>query len=134
MYGFEPSDEQKMLVGAVQKYAGKDLRGAAHDADEQGSFPDGILQRGWELGILQASIPEAYGGFGDRSAVTGALAAEELAWGDVAGALVVQEAITFVFGQRFATPDHGQRHLIADRGCPSRAAAAPHRRWPSPAD
>ncbi len=48
-----------------------------------------VLRRGWELGVLQASIPDAYGGFGDRSAVTSALAAEELAWGDVAGALAI---------------------------------------------
>src|SRR5262249_6476156 len=30
-----------------------------------------------------------YGGFGERSAVTGVLAAEELAWGDVSGALAL---------------------------------------------
>ena len=95
MYGFEPTDEQKMLIGAIQKYAQKDLRGAAHDADEQGRFPHDVLQRGWELGVLQASIPEAYGGYGDRSAVTGALAAEELAWGDVTGALAVMAPGSF---------------------------------------
>jgi alkylation response protein AidB-like acyl-CoA dehydrogenase len=38
---------------------------------------------------LQASVPEDYGGFGERSAVTGVLAAEEMAWGDLAGALAV---------------------------------------------
>ena len=37
----------------------------------------------------QASIPEAYGGFGDRSAVTTVLAVEEMAFGDLAGALAV---------------------------------------------
>ena len=47
------------------------------------------MGKGWELGILQASIPEAYGGFGDHSTVTGVLAAEELGWGDLAGALAV---------------------------------------------
>src|SRR3972149_689984 len=95
MSGFEPTDDQKMLIGAVQKYAEKDLREAAHEADEQGGFPDGIVHRGWELGILQASIPDSYGGFGDRSAVTGALAAEELAWGDVAGALAIMTPGSF---------------------------------------
>ena len=95
MYGFEPSDEQKMLVSAIQKYAAKDLREAAHDADEGGGYPPEILRRGWELGVLQASIPEAYGGFGERSAVTGVLAAEELAWGDLAGALAVMAPGSF---------------------------------------
>jgi acyl-CoA dehydrogenase len=41
------------------------------------------------LGYLQASIPEEYGGFGERSAVSGVLAAEEMAWGDLAAALAV---------------------------------------------
>ena len=38
---------------------------------------------------MQASTPEAYGGFGERSAVTGVLALEEMAYGDLAGALAV---------------------------------------------
>ena len=89
MYGFEPSDEQKMLIDAIQRYSSKDLRPAAHDADEEGYFSENLVEKGWELGILQASLPEEYGGFGEYSAVTGVLAAEELAWGDLAGAFAV---------------------------------------------
>jgi acyl-CoA dehydrogenase len=89
MYSFEPSDEQKMLIDAVSRYAISDLRKAAHDAEENKVLPPKLISKGWELGVLQASIPEAYGGFGDRSAVTGALATEELAYGDLAGALAV---------------------------------------------
>ena len=89
MYSFEPSEEQKMLIDAVGRYASSDLRPAAHEADETGALPPALIEKGWQLGVLQASIPEAYGGFGDHSAVTGALAAEELAWGDLAGALAV---------------------------------------------
>jgi acyl-CoA dehydrogenase len=89
MYSFEPSDEQKMLIDAVNRYAINDLRKAAHDAEENKELPPKLISKGWELGVLQASIPEAYGGFGERSAVTGALAAEELAYGDLAGALTV---------------------------------------------
>ncbi len=89
MYSFEPTDEQKMLIDAVSRYAASDLRPAAHDADENKELPPKLISKGWELGVLQASIPEAYGGFGDRSAVTGVLAAEEMAHGDLAGALAV---------------------------------------------
>lgn len=89
MYSFEPTDEQKMLIDAVNRYAASDLRKAAHDAEENKELPPKLVSKGWELGVLQASIPEAYGGFGERSAVTGALAAEELAFGDLAGALAV---------------------------------------------
>jgi len=89
MYSFEPSEEQKMLVDAVSRYANNDLRPKAHDAEEESQLPQPLLEKGWELGLLQASIPEAYGGFGERSAVTGVLAAEEMAFGDLAGALSI---------------------------------------------
>ena len=68
MYSFEPSEEQRMLVDAAQRYAINDLRKAAHDADEAGELPQALINKGWELGVLQASIPEAYGGFGEHSA------------------------------------------------------------------
>jgi len=89
MYSFEPSEEQKMLVDAARRYAITDLRAGAHDAEENKELPPKLISKGWELGVLQASIPEAYGGFGDHSAVTGILAAEELAYGDLAGALAI---------------------------------------------
>jgi alkylation response protein AidB-like acyl-CoA dehydrogenase len=89
MYSFEPNEEQKMLIDAVGKYAVNDLRLAAREAEESRLLPPKLVAKGWELGVLQASIPEAYGGFGDRSAVTGVLAGEELAYGDLAGAIAV---------------------------------------------
>jgi alkylation response protein AidB-like acyl-CoA dehydrogenase len=89
MYSFTPTEEQKMLVDAISRYASQDLRPKAHDAEEELMLPPNLLEKGWELGYLQASIPEQYGGFGERSAVTGVLAAEELAWGDLAGALAI---------------------------------------------
>ena len=78
MYGFEPTDEQRMLIDAVQRYAENDLRPAARDAEESGEIPQALIEMGWELGVLQASIPEAYGGFGEHSTVTGVLAAETM--------------------------------------------------------
>src|SRR5215210_7763901 len=89
MYSFEPTEEQQMLIEAVGKYAVNDLRSAARDAEEGGELPKGLVSKGWEIGLLQASIPEAYGGFGERSAVTGALAVEQMAFGDLACTLAV---------------------------------------------
>ncbi len=89
MFDFEPTAEQTMLIDWVRRFAQDDLRAAAHDADEAAQLPEGLVQKGWEMGVLQASIPESYGGFGDRSAVTGVLAAEEMAWGDLAGTLAI---------------------------------------------
>ncbi len=89
MYSFEPTEEQKMLVDTVARYATSNLRPASHDADEEQLIPPNLIKKGWELGVLQASTPEAYGGFGEHSAVTGVLAAEEMAYGDLAGTLSV---------------------------------------------
>ncbi len=96
MYGFTPNEEQKMLIDAVARFAKNDLRVAAHEAEEGKSLPQKLVGKGWELGVLQASVPEAYGGFGERSAVTGVLAAEELAFGDLAGALAILAPASFV--------------------------------------
>src|SRR5574342_155240 len=95
MYSFEPNEEQQMLIDAVKKYAVNDLRAAAHDAEENRDLPKKLVSKGWELGLLQASVPEAYGGFGERSAVTGVLALEEMAFGDLAGTLAVMTPSLF---------------------------------------
>ena len=90
MISFTPTEEQQMLVDTVRRYATNNVRPVAHEADEGGGFPADVLQTGWELGILPANIPEALGGFGeDHSALTGALAYEELAYGDLSLALHV---------------------------------------------
>ncbi|HSL43288.1 MAG TPA: acyl-CoA dehydrogenase family protein [Anaerolineales bacterium] len=95
MYSFEPTEEQQMLVEAVGKYAANDLRTIAREAEEGGELPKKLVSKGWEIGLLQASIPEAYGGFGERSAVTGVLAVEEMAFGDLAGTLAVMTPSLF---------------------------------------
>jgi acyl-CoA dehydrogenase len=89
MYSFEPTEEQKMLIDTVARYASSNLRPASHDADEDCQVPISLIKKGWELGVLQASTPEKYGGFGEHSSVTGVLAAEEMAYGDLAGSLCV---------------------------------------------
>jgi alkylation response protein AidB-like acyl-CoA dehydrogenase len=88
MISFTPTDEQTMVVETVRRYATERMRPAAHDADENGATPPEIIETGWELGLLPSAIPEQYGGFGDEhSAMTGALAAEELGYGDLPMAL-----------------------------------------------
>ena len=40
MYSFDPTEEQQMLVDAIQRYAGKDLRAKMRDADEEAALPE----------------------------------------------------------------------------------------------
>jgi acyl-CoA dehydrogenase len=112
MYSFEPSEEQKMLIEAIHRYANSNLRPAAHDADEEAEFKLELIEKGWELGVLQASIPEDYGGFGEYSAVTGVLSAEELSYGDLAGAMAVMIPGLFALPILLAgSEEQKQKHL-----------------------
>lgn len=88
MISFTPTDEQQLIIDTVRRYATERMRAAAHEADERRATPDAVIAKGWELGLLPSLIPEQYGGFGEEhSALTGALAAEELGCGDLAMAL-----------------------------------------------
>lgn len=112
MYSFEPNEEQQMLIDAVSRYAEKDLREAAEEAEEHAKFPAGLIEKGWEMGVLQASIPEEYGGFGEYSSVTGALAAEELAYGDLPGAMAVMTPNLFVLPILLAGSEEQKQEFI----------------------
>jgi alkylation response protein AidB-like acyl-CoA dehydrogenase len=88
-FGFEPTADQQTLVESVRRFAAREMRAGARAADEAGALPATLMQSGWDLSLLPASVPEKYGGFGERSAVTGALFAEELGWGDLSAALAL---------------------------------------------
>ena len=88
MVSFKPTDEQELIRKTMTDFAREVLRPHAREADEANRVPDDVVARGWELGLVQTMIPEAQGGYGDaRSAVTGAVLLEELAYGDLALAL-----------------------------------------------
>ncbi|HEX9680694.1 MAG TPA: acyl-CoA dehydrogenase family protein, partial [Anaerolineales bacterium] len=86
---FDPTPEQRMLMEAAGRLAEQELRPTAADAEEAGEIPRPVIDKGWGLGLLPASLPEEYGGLGERSALTSALAAEELGWGDLSAALAI---------------------------------------------
>lgn len=97
MISFTPTEEQKLLTETIHRYAENDVRKVAHEADETSDVPAGLVDKGWEIGILPGLIPETYGGFGEegQTAITGVLALEELAWGDLSVALNLWTPATF---------------------------------------
>jgi acyl-CoA dehydrogenase len=113
MYSFDPTEEQQMLVEAVGKYAINNLRVAAREAEEGGELPKKLVSKGWELGLLQASIPESYGGFGERSAVTSALALEEMAFGDLAGTFAVNTPNLFALPILLAGSEEQKQNYLS---------------------
>lgn len=88
MISFSPSEEQQMIINTVREFAVNEMRKLYRECDENGEIPPEIIDKAWEFGLIAGSIPEKYGGFGrEHSAVTSALVAEELAWGDLAMAM-----------------------------------------------
>ena len=88
MVSFDPTEEQQMIVDAVRRFAEREMRTVYRECDEEGQIPADVIRKGWEMGLIPGGIPEEYMGFAEgHSALTGALYAEELAWGDLSIAM-----------------------------------------------
>ena len=80
MVDFTLTDEQIALREMAHDFAEKEIRPVAWEYDKDGTWPQAILEKSWELGLMNAHIPEQYGGPG-VSYLEGALIEEELCWG-----------------------------------------------------
>lgn len=88
MISFEPSEEQQMMRELVGTFARDEIRPAARPSDESGEIPGDLVAKASQLGLARGWLPLELGGDGNqRSALTGAMIAEELAWGDLAIAI-----------------------------------------------
>lgn len=84
LFDLTPTDEQQMLVDALERFADQQLRPAAREADDACATPPGILEQAQQLGVGQLGIPTELGGFVEhRASTTGVLAAQALAEGDM---------------------------------------------------
>jgi acyl-CoA dehydrogenase len=77
---FTLTEEQKALRDMARDFAEKEIRPVAWEFDKEGTWPQAILEKAWELGLMNSHVPEEYGGPG-VSTLEGALIEEELAWG-----------------------------------------------------
>lgn len=107
MIDFEPSEEQALIIETVHQFAENEIRPRSRETDESGVPPQALLAAAHELGLVANGLPEAVGGGGARSALTGALIAEELGWGDMALALAILSP--GLVG--FPVADHGAESL-----------------------
>ncbi|NDJ62731.1 MAG: acyl-CoA dehydrogenase [Chloroflexi bacterium] len=97
MISFTPTEEQQQLIDTIRRFAANDVQPIAHEADENQRVPANIITTGWEIGLVPTAIPEELGGLGELSAVTGVLAAEELAYGDLSAALQIMAPALFAY-------------------------------------
>src|SRR5262249_35114857 len=80
---FGLDDEQEMIVQTLRRFAERDLRGWAADADRAGAPPERLHALGAELGCFLDAVPAADGGLleGTYSHTTRALRGFELGRG-----------------------------------------------------
>jgi len=113
MVSFEMSDEQKLLADTVKRFASKELRPNARISDESGIIPGSLNEKAWELELIPNFIAEEYGGYGaGHSAVTSALIAEEMAYGDLSMAIQVLSPALIVVPVMMLGSDFQKRELL----------------------
>src|SRR5579863_8647273 len=74
---FELTEEQRLLRDTAHDFAAREIAPKAAELDKSGRWPDEILPKMAELGLLGVAIPEAYGGAG-MDTLSYALAMEEV--------------------------------------------------------
>lgn len=77
-FGLTP--EQSEIKDLAMKFAKNEMMPKAQEFDEKASLPLDILKKAWELGLVNTSIPTAFGGNG-FSAIDSMIITESLAYG-----------------------------------------------------
>lgn len=88
MVEFRLEEDQRQIQDTMRKFAAERLKKIQRACDEKAELPAEVLDQLWEMGFCANAVPECYGGYeAGRSAITGSIMAEELAWGDVSLAI-----------------------------------------------
>lgn len=77
---FELNDEQKGLEDLARKFVAEEIIPVAAEHDQTGEFPWGVFKKAHEVGLLNTSVPEEYGGLG-LDGVSHCVLEEEFAYG-----------------------------------------------------
>jgi acyl-CoA dehydrogenase len=77
---FTLTDEQQDIREMAHDFAEKEIRPVAWEYDRDATWPGEILDKAWELGLMNNHLPIEYGGPG-LSVLDGVIVAEEIAWG-----------------------------------------------------
>jgi acyl-CoA dehydrogenase len=80
MVDFRLTDEQQKIQNKTRKFAQEYMIPFAHYYDQTGEFPRPIIQKCWEEGLMNLSIPKEFGGLGLGS-IEQCIAVEEMAAG-----------------------------------------------------
>ena len=90
LFDLNVTEEQQMIRDSVQSFAREVLKDAAEAADEAQATSAEVLAAAQELGLNLFAVPESLdGAASERSPVTTALVAEDLAYGDMGQAIAI---------------------------------------------
>ena len=64
MIDFSLSEEQKTLLTKARDFAAKEIKPVTIECDKEGDYPEEILKKAHELGLMYTNIPKEYGGSG----------------------------------------------------------------------
>jgi acyl-CoA dehydrogenase len=80
MVDFTLTAEQDSIRDMAHDFAEKEIRPIAWEYDRDATWPQEIIRKAWEVGLMNSQVPAEYGGAG-ASHLDGCLIGEELAWG-----------------------------------------------------
>src|ERR1700730_6500064 len=80
MVDFTLTDEQKSMQELAHDFAENEIRPGAWEYDKEGTWPQDIIDKAWELGLMNGHLPAQYGGPG-LGYLHGLLIEEEIACG-----------------------------------------------------
>ncbi|MGH7271341.1 MAG: acyl-CoA dehydrogenase family protein [Polyangiaceae bacterium] len=121
------TEDQTMMRDAMRRFAEEALVPAARAADDAAGPPGDLLEQAHGLGLAGLAIPESLGGAAtERSSVTHAIIAEELARGDMGLALAILAPLAAVHAiVEYGTAEQQATHLpafLGDRFVPAALA------------
>ena len=109
---FGRTEEQRLLLGAVQEFTRQIVVPRAAGRDVRAEFPEEELRAAAELGLMGMAVPETHGG-ADLDPVSTALVYEEIARGSGALAVIlsVHNSLVCEAIRRYGTEEQQDRYL-----------------------
>jgi acyl-CoA dehydrogenase len=80
MVDFTLTAEQDSIRDMAHDFAEKEIRPVAWEYDRDATWPQEIIEKAWEVGLMNSHVPPEYGGAG-ACYLDACLIGEELAWG-----------------------------------------------------
>lgn len=107
---FEFDQEHRLLKRTVQEFADEEIRPVADEYNREGKYPEDLVAKGADVGIIGVWIPEEYGGAG-MGALADAIIKEELCRADPGIGFALEPAIGGRMVNRFGSEEQKESIL-----------------------